>query len=201
MIVKWRSKGLNGAYESSCARSTSAQKTPYLVYDCVRWVNGVCVRETWRVQKKGTGCLLLEQEVHDMRDELLFARKDVLCLGVGGPPSKAVHVELHHLVGIQNGSSQVHLWKPALTGQITQWQVLLSEFDIVYVTQKAIKGSALADYLAQQPINDYQPMHLEFLDEDIMTFFKEEVEDEDRDKWIVWFDDVSNALGHGVGAV
>ena len=39
--------------------------------------------------------------------------------------------------------------KPALTGRIARWQVLLFEFDIVYVTQKAIKGSALADYLAQ----------------------------------------------------
>jgi len=38
--------------------------------------------------------------------------------------------------------------KLALTGRIARWQVLLSEFDIVYVTQKAIKGSALADYLA-----------------------------------------------------
>ena len=34
-----------------------------------------------------------------------------------------------------------------------------------------------------------------------MDLFEEEVEDEDRDKWIVWFDDASNALGHGVGAV
>ena len=76
---------------------------------------------------------------------------------------------------------------PSLTGRIAQWQVLLSEFDIVYVTQKAIKGSALANYLAQQPINDYQPMHPEFPDEDIVTLFEEEVEDEDRDKWIVWF--------------
>jgi len=38
--------------------------------------------------------------------------------------------------------------KPALPGRIARWKVLLSEFDIVYVTQKAIKGSALADYLA-----------------------------------------------------
>ncbi|XP_028216691.1 uncharacterized protein LOC114398728 [Glycine soja] len=91
--------------------------------------------------------------------------------------------------------------KPALTGQIPQWQVLLSEFDIVYATQKAIKGSVLADYLAQHPINDYQPMHPKFPDEDIMTLLEEEVEDEDRDKWIVWFDGASNALGHGVGAV
>ena len=34
-----------------------------------------------------------------------------------------------------------------------------------------------------------------------MDLFEEEVEDEDRDKWIVWFDGASNALGHGVGAV
>ena len=70
--------------------------------------------------------------------------------------------------------------KPALTGRIVWWQVLLSEFDIVHVTQKAIKGSALVYYLAQQPINDYQPMHPEFPDKDIMTLFEEEVEDEYR---------------------
>jgi len=51
-----------------------------------------------------------------------------------------------------------------------------------------IKGSALANYLAQQPINNYQPIHPQFPDEDIMTLFEEEVGDEDRDKWIVWFD-------------
>jgi len=78
---------------------------------------------------------------------------------------------------------------------------LLSEFDIVYVTQKAIKGSALADYLAQPPINDYQPMHPEFSDEDIIILFKDEVDNEDKDKWMLWFDGASNTLVHGVGAV
>ena len=90
---------------------------------------------------------------------------------------------------------------PAITGWIARWQVLLSEFDIVDGTQKATKGSTLADYLAQQPINDYQPMHPEFLDEDIMTLFEDEVDEDDKNKWIVWFDGSSNALGHGVGAV
>ncbi|XP_028216650.1 uncharacterized protein LOC114398680 [Glycine soja] len=31
--------------------------------------------------------------------------------------------------------------------------------------------------------------------------WQEGVEDEDRDKWIVWFDGASNTLDHGVGAV
>ena len=57
------------------------------------------------------GRLLLEQEVQSMRDELLFAREDVLCLGMGSSLSEAVYAELHYLVGVQNGSRQVHLRK------------------------------------------------------------------------------------------
>ena len=64
--------------------------------------------------------------------------------------------------------------KPALIRRIARWQVLLSEFNIVCVTQKAIKGSASADYLAQQPISDYQPMHPEFPNEHIMALFEED---------------------------
>jgi len=33
--------------------------------------------------------------------------------------------------------------KPTLTGRRARWQVLLSEFNIVYVTQKAIKKECL----------------------------------------------------------
>ncbi|XP_022632809.1 uncharacterized protein LOC106780655 [Vigna radiata var. radiata] len=73
--------------------------------------------------------------------------------------------------------------KPALTGRIAQWQMLLSEYDMVYVTQKSVKGSALAEYLAQQPISDYQPMQSEFPDEDIMALFEEGRKDRDEETW------------------
>ena len=45
--------------------------------------------------------------------------------------------------------------KPALIGRIARWQMLLSEYDIEYRSQKAIKGSILVDYLAHQLIEDY----------------------------------------------
>ncbi|XP_075077246.1 uncharacterized protein LOC142163986 [Nicotiana tabacum] len=32
------------------------------------------------------------------------------------------------------------------TGKLAKWQIILSEFDIVYITQNAIKGQALADH-------------------------------------------------------
>ncbi|XP_070015455.1 uncharacterized protein [Nicotiana sylvestris] len=41
--------------------------------------------------------------------------------------------------------------KPIPTSKLAKWQILLSEFDIVYATQKAIKGQALADRLAENP--------------------------------------------------
>ena len=46
-----------------------------------------------------------------MRDELLVARENILCHGMGSSPFEAVYVELHYLVGVQNGSRQVHLRK------------------------------------------------------------------------------------------
>jgi len=79
--------------------------------------------------------------------------------------------------------------------------MLLSEYDILYVTQKAIKGSALADYLAHQPIEDYQPMQPEFPDEDIFALFATVGDNDDENRWTLFFDGASNALGHGIGAV
>ena len=37
-----------------------------------------------------------------------------------------------------------------------------------YTTQKAIKGSVLADHLAHQEVDDYQSMNFEFPNENIM---------------------------------
>ena len=60
--------------------------------------------------------------------------------------------------------------KPALSGRIAGWEMILTEYDIQYTTQKAIKGSVLVDHLAHQAVEDYQSMKLEFPDEDIITF-------------------------------
>ncbi|RVW73062.1 Retrovirus-related Pol polyprotein from transposon 297 [Vitis vinifera] len=44
--------------------------------------------------------------------------------------------------------------RPVLTGRLMRWLVLLTEFDIHYVTQKSVKGSIVADHLASLPISD-----------------------------------------------
>ena len=37
---------------------------------------------------------------------------------------------------------------PILTGKISRWLVLLTEFDIEYITTKVIKGKAVVEFLA-----------------------------------------------------
>ena len=90
--------------------------------------------------------------------------------------------------------------KPSLSGRIAKWQVLLSEYDIVYVTKKAIKGSAIADCLTELPVEDYEPMKFEFSDEDIMTISTLNAT-QDPETWTMLFDGATNEMGHGVGAI
>ncbi len=49
--------------------------------------------------------------------------------------------------------------------RIAKWQVILSQYDIVYMTRKAVKESVIANLLAENPINDYEALDFKFPDE------------------------------------
>lgn len=53
--------------------------------------------------------------------------------------------------------------KPALTERIARWLMSLSEFDIQYVTQKAIKGKVLSEYFAHHQLKIIIPCNLNSL--------------------------------------
>ena len=59
--------------------------------------------------------------------------------------------------------------KPAHTGKIFCWQMLLSKFDIVFGTRKAMKGQAIVNYLAGQLLDDPKLSESLFPDEDVMV--------------------------------
>ena len=98
--------------------------------------------------------------------------------------------------------------KPALTGRIARWHMLLSEYDIEYHAQKAVKGSILADHLAHQPINDYESIRFDFPDEDVMYLKMKDHDEplpnegpEPGSHWGLIFDGAVNAYGNGIGAI
>ncbi|KAG8493347.1 hypothetical protein CXB51_010679 [Gossypium anomalum] len=84
----------------------------------------------------------------------------------------------------------------ALNGRMERWQILLSEFDIVYVSQKAIKGSAIAEFLASRALEDYEPLNFNCLNEELMC-----VATIDDYHWKLSFDGASNAVGNRIGVV
>ncbi|XP_057962235.1 uncharacterized protein LOC131153793 [Malania oleifera] len=88
--------------------------------------------------------------------------------------------------------------KPVVTGRVARWQMLLTEYDITYMTRKAIKGSIIVKYLADKSMDDYQPMEFDFPNKDIDSISQEE---EDYEGWTMLFDGVVNMWGHGIAPI
>jgi hypothetical protein len=86
--------------------------------------------------------------------------------------------------------------KPYLLSRIARWQVLLAEYDIVYMTRKAVKGSVIADHLADHAMEDYESLNFDFPNEDVLV-----IEEEKSDWWIMYFDGAINVCGNEAGAV
>ncbi|XP_070056897.1 uncharacterized protein [Nicotiana tomentosiformis] len=86
------------------------------------------------------------------------------------------------------------------TCKLAKWQILLSEFDIIYVTQKVVKGQALADHLAENPVDgEYELLKMYFLDKEV-SFVGEDIV-ETYDGWRMFFDGATNFKGVGIEAV
>ncbi|XP_070015534.1 uncharacterized protein [Nicotiana sylvestris] len=74
------------------------------------------------------------------------------------------------------------------------------EFDIIYVTRTAMKAQALADHLAENPVDDeYKPLKTYFPDEEEMHV--DEVDHDENPGWKLFFDGVANMKGVGIGVV
>ncbi|XP_070036158.1 uncharacterized protein [Nicotiana tomentosiformis] len=86
------------------------------------------------------------------------------------------------------------------TCKLAKWQILLNQFDIIYVTQKAVKGQALADHLAENPVDgEYEPLKTYFPDEEV-SFVDEDIT-EAYDGWKMFFDGAASFKGVVIGVV
>ncbi|XP_022761319.1 uncharacterized protein LOC111307564 [Durio zibethinus] len=63
---------------------------------------------------------------------------------------------------------------------------------------KAIKESAVAKFLVDRTVKNYEPINLDIPDEDVMTIEENKPIEE---SWRMYFDGAINALGHGIGAI
>ena len=70
--------------------------------------------------------------------------------------------------------------------------VLLTEFDIQYVTQKSVKRSIVADHLASLLVSNDRPIDDDFLDEQFVSMTS-------ITGWQLYFDVAANQSGFGIG--
>lgn len=78
-----------------------------------------------------------------------------------------------------------------LTGWLTKWVMILSEFDIHYMDWWAIKGQEIAYQLAEALLLDNHPLHVEFPDTDVLEITTQ--------SWVLYFDGSYTQHGSGVG--
>ncbi|XP_071909679.1 uncharacterized protein [Coffea arabica] len=126
------------------------------------------------------------------------------CCALAWAVQKLRHYLLSHTTYLISRSDPLKylLGKPMPTGRMAKWQMILSEFDIIFTTQKAIKGQAVADHLAENPLkDDYQPLHTYFPDEEALFVGIAEDMNDQCPEWRLFFDGASNSFGAGIGAV
>ncbi|XP_016731368.1 uncharacterized protein [Gossypium hirsutum] len=71
----------------------------------------------------------------------------------------------------------------------------------MYVNQKAVKESAIANFLVGRALEDYETLNFNFPNEDLMYVAITEERALEEYPWKLNFDGASNAIGNGIGVV
>ncbi|XP_039036563.1 uncharacterized protein LOC120173474 [Hibiscus syriacus] len=69
-----------------------------------------------------------------------------------------------------------------------------SEFDIQYVSQKAVKESAIAEFIASRTSQEYEPIDFDFTDEDLIVISMDESVTSPDEYWKLTFDGLKAAI-------
>jgi len=88
--------------------------------------------------------------------ELKYFPIEKMCLSLTFAIQKLKHYMQAYTVQVISKADPMKyiLSRPILNGRLVKWSVILKQYDLVYVPQKAVKGRALADFLAHHPIPD-----------------------------------------------
>ena len=81
--------------------------------------------------------------------------------------------------------------RPVLNGRLMRWLVLLTEFDIQYMTQKSVKRSTVVGHLASLPVSDDRPIDDDFPDEQFVSMTS-------ITGWQLYFDGAANQSWFGI---
>ncbi|XP_060178190.1 uncharacterized protein LOC132608130 [Lycium barbarum] len=129
-------------------------------------------------------------------NELKYSPIEKLCLALVFSIQKMKHYFQAHVVCLISKANPIKfvMSKPVLSDRLARWYLQFQQFEIVYVSQKAVKGQALADFLADHPIPDDWELTDELPDEDEMVI-------EIQQPWKMYFDGAAHREGAGAGVI
>ena len=83
--------------------------------------------------------------------ETRYQEVEKICLAVIWASKKLRHYFQSYEIQVVAKESPLRYLQlaPSLVGKLGRWMVLLTEFDIQFVTRKVIKGRAIVEFLAQ----------------------------------------------------
>uniref|UniRef100_A0A2N9J4N8 Uncharacterized protein n=1 Tax=Fagus sylvatica TaxID=28930 RepID=A0A2N9J4N8_FAGSY len=128
--------------------------------------------------------------------ELRYSPIEKMCLALFFSIHKLRHYMQAHTIHLVAKVDPVKyiLSRPVISGRLAKWSVAFQEFEIAYVPQKAIKGQALANFLADHPIPADWELSDDFPDEDVLYT-------EILPPWMMFFDGAARREESGAGVV
>jgi hypothetical protein len=103
--------------------------------------------------------------------ECNYPNIEKICLSLVFAEQKLQHYMLEHTVHLVSRADPLRyiLSKMSLSRRMAKWAMFLSQFDIVFIPQKAMKGQALANFLAAHPIPEDFPIDDDLPDEEVFA--------------------------------
>jgi hypothetical protein len=114
-----------------------------------------------------------------------------MCLPLVLIAQKLCHYMLEHTIHLVSRADPLRyiLSKMTLSTRMAKWAMFLSQFDIVFIPQKAMKGQVLANFLAAHPIPDDFPIDDDLPNQELFT------NTIGRSSWQMYFDGACRRSG------
>ncbi|XP_022845301.1 uncharacterized protein LOC111368297 [Olea europaea var. sylvestris] len=128
--------------------------------------------------------------------EMKYSPIEKMCLALIFAAKKLRHYMLSNTINLvlKIDPLKYIMSRPILSGRNGKWVLQLSEFDIKFIPQKAIKGQVLADFLADHPIPAEWELQEDLPDEEVL--FAKIIP-----SWRLYFDGAARSYGAGAGVV
>ncbi|CAM8911187.1 unnamed protein product [Rhodiola kirilowii] len=128
--------------------------------------------------------------------ELNYSPIEKICLALVFAVQKLRHYMQAHTVHVVSKADPIKyiLSKPVLSGRLAKWAMLLKQYDLVFVPQKATKGQAIADFFADHPVPAEWEFSIDLPGEDIFYI-------DVLPSWQMFFDGAVRRDGAGAGVV